>query len=148
MRSRFTLAAVASAALLTPTVALAASIEAFVFDYDYSINREFEPIVDVVINVGDTVNWNWIKGLHSVTSVAGQAEQFDSGLTGLEGFRFAHTFQNSGTFWYYCLLHGQDNGNGTASGMSGTVTVLVPSPGASALALVGAGVLVLHRRRK
>src|SRR5262249_28367011 len=33
-----------------------------------------------VINVGDTIHWVWDQGTHSTTSVAGIAEQWDSGV--------------------------------------------------------------------
>jgi hypothetical protein len=37
--------------------------------------------------------------------------------------QFEHTFSHVGRFWYYCLPHGFDLGNGTAGGMAGTITV-------------------------
>ncbi|MFO0888068.1 MAG: Ig-like domain-containing protein [Isosphaeraceae bacterium] len=77
---------------------------------------------DVTISVGDTVHWVWRSDFHSTTSVSGSAEQWDSGVLN-SGFTFDHTFTQAGTFVYYCVIHGDDNGNGTASGMAGTVTV-------------------------
>ncbi|MBA3725175.1 MAG: PEP-CTERM sorting domain-containing protein [Armatimonadetes bacterium] len=56
-----------------------------------------------------------------------------------------HTFTNVGTWWYFCMLHGFDNGDGTAGGMSGTVTV-VPEP--ATIATLGMGTLILLRRRR
>ena len=37
---------------------------------------------------------------------------------------FDQTFDQAGTFNYYCRIHGFDNHNGTAGGMSGTITVM------------------------
>lgn len=139
----------AMVAMMAPATAARADIvNVAVFDFDFSANGENDPIIDPVINVGDTVTWTWIKGTHSVTSVLGQAEQFDSGVGGLQGMQFSHTFTHPGTFWYYCVINGHDNGDGTASGMSGTVTVNpVPSPGALALLVAGSCILGVRQRR-
>src|SRR5262249_55606517 len=85
------------------------------------VNFSFNPSA-VTIHVGDTVHWVWNSNFHSTTSVVGSAEQWDSGVHN-SGFTFDHTFTQTGTFSYYCVIHGDDNGDGTASGMSGTVTV-------------------------
>ncbi len=89
------------------------------------INFAFNPD-PVTIHVGDTVHWVWQGDDHSTTSVSGSAEQWDSGVLNT-GATFDHTFTHSGTFVYYCKIHGEDNGNGTASGMSADIVVL-PSP--------------------
>jgi plastocyanin len=83
----------------------------------------------VTINVGDTVEWVWQSNDHSTTSVKGSMEHWDSGVQN-NGFTFDHTFTQTGTFVYYCTIHGKDNGNGTASGMDGKVIVTsgTPSP--------------------
>ena len=85
------------------------------------VNFAFSPSA-VTIHVGDTVHWVWKSNFHSTTSVVGSAEQWDSGVHN-NGFTFDHTFTQTGTFSYYCVIHGFDNGDGTAGGMSGTVTV-------------------------
>jgi plastocyanin len=77
----------------------------------------------VTIHQGDTVNWIWDTVDHSVTTVKGSAETFDSGVHNT-GFTFMHTFNQAETIQYYCVIHGQDNGNGTAGGMAGTITVM------------------------
>lgn len=112
------------------------------FNFDYSINPSSGPIVDVTISAGDSVQWQVDSGFHSVTSVAGSLPAYDSGV----GFStFSQVFNTPGIYEYFCTLHGFDNGNGTASGMAGTVTVLaVPEP-STALALLA---LPLLRRRK
>jgi plastocyanin len=134
-----------ASSMTTPTnqivsldAAAPSTVHVSVTDFSYSAN--------VTINVGDTVQWNWAGGTHSVTSVSGSAERYDSGLQTFG--TFDHTFLLPGTYWYYCTLHGFDIGNGTAAGMSATVTVVAaPEPGALGLA-VGAGALCLVRRRR
>jgi plastocyanin len=85
------------------------------------INDSFSP-KSVPIHVGDTIHWVWKGSDHSTTSVAGSAISWDSGVHNA-GFTYDVTFGQSGTFNYYCKIHGFDNGNGTAGGMSGTITV-------------------------
>ena len=105
--------------------ALLSTVTVHVFNFDFSTNPKGQPIVDPTIHVGDTVHWVWDEGFHSTTSVAGQAESWDSGsLATAPNVSFDHTFTHSGTFTYYCTIHGHDLGNGTASGMAGTITVL------------------------
>jgi plastocyanin len=90
------------------------------------INFAFAPN-PVTIHVGDTVEWVWDSDRHSTTSVAGSLEQWNSGVHD-KGFVFEHTFTHVGTFSYYCSIHGFDNRDGTAGGMSGEIIVLPPSP--------------------
>jgi len=90
------------------------------------VNFAFNPST-VSIQVGDTVHWVWDTSNHTTTSVAGIAEQWDSGLMNA-GSTFDHTFSHAGSFQYYCIPHGHDNGNGAASGMAGTVTVGTSTP--------------------
>src|SRR6516162_9186938 len=73
----------------------------------------------VTIHQGDTVEWVWKGGFHNTTSVAGIAEQWSSPTTSTVDTKFDHTFTHVGTFAYYCSIHGSDNGNQTARGMSG-----------------------------
>jgi plastocyanin len=95
--------------------ALLATVTVHVADFQFSTNP--------TIHVGDTVEWVWDNGMHSTTSVAGSAESWDSGVH-MAPFTFDHTFTHAGTFNYYCRVHGFDNHDGTAGGMSGSVTVL------------------------
>jgi plastocyanin len=134
-----------SAAPPSVTSPLSSSTQAVhVFNFDYSTNPSGMPIMDAVITEGDTIQWQWDQGFHTVTSVSGSAEAFDSGGQG--SGTFSHTFTHVGTFRYYCQFHGFDNGNGTAGGMSGSITVLaLPEP--SAIGCGAAGAMVLLRRR-
>jgi plastocyanin len=112
-------------------------------------NFFFSP-ASVTIHVGDTVQWVWDTPDHSTTSVKGSAISWDSGVLNT-GATFDETFNQAGTFVYYCVIHGHDNGNGTASGMAGQVvveaagtptpnTTPTPTPTPTASPLVATGV--------
>ena len=109
--------------------------------------------VDPTINVGDTVRWNFVQGFHNTQSVAGSAESWASPIfTTPPGGTFDHTFTTIGTFNYFCIVHGSDNGNGTASGMAGFVRVVaVPEPslilGISAIGMALGGCCMRRLRR-
>ena len=72
---------------------------------------------DVTINTGDTVSWiNSDTAAHTVTSGSpsdGPTGIFDSSLV-MAGASFDHTFEEAGTFEYFCIVH---------PWMVGTVTV-------------------------
>src|SRR5438067_9852733 len=102
--------ATGSASSVSADVQSAASSEQLVhvYDFDFSTNPSGMPVMDATINVGDTVRWHWDGGFHSVTSVKGSTEAFDSG-DHTPSFDFQHTFTHAGTFTYYCDIHGFDN---------------------------------------
>jgi len=129
--------------------ARAAIITVHVFDMDFSTNPAGQPIVDPTIKQGDTIRWQFDSDFHTTTSARGLVEQWDSGLLG-PGSVFNHTFTHTGTFEYYCSIHGFDLGNGHTGGMAGKITVqAVPEPaGLSALAVGAAALLVRRRRRR
>ncbi len=61
------------------------------------------------IHAGDTVQWNWLSGTHSTTSgvcaLGCVANGFwDSGVA--SSGTFQHTFSTTGTFPYFCQVHG------------------------------------------
>lgn len=62
------------------------------------------------IHAGSTVNWVWVNGTHSTTSgscPSGSCQpngQWDSGIG--SGMTFSHTFMQTGTFPYFCSVHG------------------------------------------
>jgi plastocyanin len=120
----------------------ATTIVVHVFDFDFSTNPSGQPIVDPTIHLGDVIQWVWDEGFHSTTSVAGQAESWDSGILG-PGSVFDHTFNNLGIFDYYCIPHSEF--------MSGTITVVpatsVPDSGTSGL-LLGVGIVALAALRR
>jgi halocyanin-like protein len=67
----------------------------------------------IKISPGTTVTWKWIgDGTHNVVA---SDEQFNSGSPE-SGATFEHTFETSGTFYYYCAPH-------KSMGMKGAVIV-------------------------
>ena len=72
--------------------------------------------VDLTIDIGDTVKWTWTNSNHTVTSLPGSVETFDSGQLIPSGSTYSYTFTLEGANPYYCAIHG-------ASSMSGTITV-------------------------
>lgn len=83
------------------------------FDIDWVVGAA---PADLTIDQGDSVRWTWGDGLpHSVTSLPGSAETFDSGIITGAGTEFLYTFTMVGTNPYQCDVH---PGN-----MNGTITV-------------------------
>ena len=112
--------------------ATAATVTVYTYNFEFSINPSGQPVVDAVINVGDTIHWLRTQGGHTTTSVAASPEQWNAELSSSSP-AFDRTFNNPGVFVYYCIPHGSDNGDGTASGMWGKITVLAPNTGACCL---------------
>ncbi len=108
------------------------------------------------IAVGDTVRWTWIEGDHTITSGTGAADPqsgvlFNSPSTSTETV-FEFTFNNAGTFDYYCIPHEGDNmfgivvvsaapGDGDGDGDGGGGTVAEPEAGMPVAGVVGLGLL-------
>lgn len=69
---------------------------------------------DVTINVGDTITWtNDDTAAHTVTSgtpTGGPDGNFDSSLF-MSGATFSHTFDSSGEYPYFCMVHPWMTGN-------------------------------------
>ena len=69
----------------------------------------------MTIDQGDTVEWTWSDSTpHTVTSQAGSAESFDSGMVTGIGQTYSHTFTEIGDNPYRCSFH---------ASMQGTITV-------------------------
>ena len=96
------------------TISIAAPVVVHVYNFDFSTGPSGSPVVDPTINVGETVRWVWDSGFHSVQSIAGSAEVWNSPVTSTVGFTFDHTFNAPGMFPYHCSIH---------AGMVGTVVV-------------------------
>lgn len=138
--------AIALALSLVPALATAA-----VHQVD-QVNTTFQPD-DITIQVGDTVNWVWSAGSHTVTSGSGASDPtvgqlFDAPLNSTST-SFSHVFGAEGTFDYFCRPH-------EGLGMTGVVRVVAaPEPVPSlaqwaTLALVlllGGTLLRRHRAR-
>lgn len=70
----------------------------------------------ISIEPGDTVLWTWANSSpHSVTTLAGSQETFDSGIETGQGFQYSYTFTQLGTNPYQCDVH--------PGSMNGIVTV-------------------------
>lgn len=106
----------------------AAAPAATTHDVDVGPSFSFTP-ADIVIEVGDTVHWTWISGLHSVESGVGGVHDgiFRSGdPTSTAGTTFDVTFDQAfvdahpvagDVYNYYCAVH-------FSFGMVGSVEVI------------------------
>jgi len=109
------------------------------FTYDGVSNMD----IDLTINTGDTVQWDWVSGFHNVlsgtTGAPDAGDLFSSGApTSDDLTMFEYTFDEAGVFDYHCEIHG-------SIGMASFVTV-VPAP-SSALAIAPLGFIMMRRRR-
>jgi plastocyanin len=120
----FSFHAVAVLATIASLFAYAKSASATTIDVTVGPNGDlvFSPS-SVTIHPGDTVRWTWGSSGHSSTSgVPGAPDGiWDSGILN-QGATFTHTFNSTGTFPYYCIVHGG------CCGMVGTVNVVNPTP--------------------
>ncbi len=87
------------------------------------VDMSFSP-PDVTINVGDTVQWVWTAGFHTITNGVDLADptvgkKFDASLNPTTT-TFSYTFTSPGTVAYFCRPH-------LLFGMTGTVTVQAAS---------------------
>lgn len=95
--------------------------------FDVTVGPNFQLVFSpssVTIHTGDQVRWTWATSGHSTTSGSpGQPNNiWDSGIRN-QGATFTQTFNNAGTFPYYCTPHGG------CCGMTGTVMVVAaPTP--------------------
>ena len=80
--------------------------------------NRFDPAV-VTISAGQTVVWNWPEnsGRHNV--VPDGDEPVSNGALQEGSFTYSYTFEEPGTYRYYCVAHGGPGG----TGMSGQVIV-------------------------
>ena len=115
-------------------------------------NNFFSPR-DAVINEGDTVQWDWVQGSHTVTSGTGAAAAGAGSLFDVDSTSavptFSFTFDGAGLFDYFCRPH-------EISGMTGIVRVQaagIPTLNEWALIvlstlLVLAGLITMRRRHR
>ena len=82
-------------------------------------NFVFTP-ANLTIDVGDTVRWVNIQGLHNVIADDGS---FTSGAASSDAWVYENVFTASGDNPYYCVVHGNAGG----VGMSGVITVQTPT---------------------
>jgi len=91
--------------ILTTLLAIASAVPAATFTVTQS-GISFVPN-DLTINVGDTVEWVWTGGFHTVTNGTGAADPaagtlFDATLS---GGNFSYTFTSAGDVPYFCRPH-------------------------------------------
>lgn len=83
-------------------------------------NNRFDPL-GLFVEPGTTVSFEFVEGSHSATAypdrVPDGAEAFDSGV--LSAGTFEHTFDEPGTYDYYCTPH-------KSMGMAGRIVVGAP----------------------
>ncbi|HRP62280.1 MAG TPA: DNRLRE domain-containing protein [Phycisphaerales bacterium] len=121
------------AMLVVCSVSQAEMVDVYVYNNQFSLNQPGQPVVShITISQGDTVRWVWLQGNHTTTSVTGSLDRWNAPINS-SNTQFTKVFNNQGIFVYYCIPHGTDNGDGTASGMHGSITVLPLGPGACCL---------------
>ena len=90
------------ALLVCAAFASASTVEFHVFNNYFSLNPPGQPIVsDATINMGDTVEWVWDQGFHSVAPVKGSIVDFDSG-DHAPPYTFDYTFTQVGKITFFC----------------------------------------------
>lgn len=90
-------------------------------------NNNFNPAT-LTITSGTQVTFSWVAGSvgHNVLPSSANplsAPSSGGGVLRSAPYTFAVTFNTAGTFRFYCDAHGEQNGAGDVSGMSGTITV-------------------------
>ncbi len=103
------------ALLLVVLAAAAQPVCAAIVNISVGPGNAFSPKTPT-INVGDTVRWTLLGGLHNVNSDTGL---FRSGNVSSSWGPFDFTFNSAGTFGYHCEQHGSPG-----SAMFGTITVV------------------------
>jgi plastocyanin len=88
----------------------------------------FSP-AEVTIQPGDTIKWTWRSDHHSVTSTT---NLFDTDVRN-SGFTFSFTFNNAGTYNYYCIPHGGFGMQGIVNVGAAPTPTPTPAAGASQL---------------
>jgi len=100
----------------------------------------------VRVDPGTTVTWKWVGGTHNVVADDGN---YESEMSGEDGFTFSRTFDEEGVSKYYCMPHQQmgmkgaivvgsgGGGGGSSTGGGGALTTTDIGVLAFAGALVG-----------
>ncbi len=91
-------------------------------DYYVDVENNFFSPANLVVEVGETVVWTNVTGIHNVNgslnTYPNNPEGFDNGVAALN-WTFAHTFTLAGIYNYQCDPH-------VGFGMTGTITVVSP----------------------
>lgn len=131
----------AKPSLVSPADASTASVNVGDTYYDQA---------DITIQAGDTVQWNWQGGIHTVTNDnPNSPEYFDSGVLIGAGQTYSHTFTQPGTYRYYCSIHDYQVDGVWQGPQIGTVTVVAaPEPAVSGLALISLAAIIRRTRHR
>lgn len=82
----------------------------------------------VTIDQGDIVEWMWTDDLpHTVTTLAGSSDTFNSGNITGDGQTYSHTFANVGTTNYKCNIHAMMTGTITVNAVAGIEDNIKPA---------------------
>jgi plastocyanin len=106
----------------TQSPAVIFNVQNDIFDSDHNAATK----VDTArIGVGETVQWNWVNGIHTVTSGVDGTDPsagllFDQPIDAGD-LTFSYTFATAGTFPYFCANH-------WSLGMKGVVIVSNSTP--------------------
>jgi len=139
--------AIASLANTTATPSLVSPADASTANV--AVGDTYYDQADITIQAGDTVQWNWQGGIHTVTNDnPNSPEFFDSGVLIGGGQTYSHTFTHPGTYRYYCAIHDFQVDGVWQGPQIGTITVVAaPEPAAAGLLLIGLATAVRRRRR-
>ncbi len=140
MKSRRPIAVIALAAAAMASVASLGTSAAAANATVNVVDNQFVP-PRVTVSVGDSVTWTFSgQGSHSVTFEANQAKSFDShptcsqgGPCSTPGQTATTSFDQVGSFRYFCKIHGAAGGLGMA-GIVDVTAASAPSASASASA--------------
>lgn len=126
-------------ALGAAVVGLAISASAMGVTHNVTVSGlSFTP-QNLVIDQGDTVQWNWVNGFHTVTSGSGCSQNGSFNFDIDPGNPTAsHQFNSAGLVNYFCDFH-------CFVGMTGTITVnaVASVPTVSEWGMIGLALLTL-----
>ncbi|MEX1019045.1 MAG: plastocyanin/azurin family copper-binding protein [Litorilinea sp.] len=86
---------------------------------EIEVSNDFFSPQELTIEVGETVTWRRLEGIHNVRA---EDDSFGNTLNG-QWTTYSHTFTTPGVYPYYCESHGAPGG----VGMSGVITVIDPN---------------------
>lgn len=143
-----TLAAATLLLALPVSPASAATVNIDVSDFWYCDSSYNNGVCETQIDIGDTVHWDWVSGIHTVTECGADCDNptgsplFDSGIQAASS-TYEYTFNTPGTYLYFCEVHPLSMRGrivaGTVGGAAELPGVKLSPVGAPASAGSGAG---------
>jgi plastocyanin len=118
MRARIVRIAVSSFAVAALVLGSVGTAQAVVAATIRGSGTSWNP-TRVTISAGQTVRWKATSGNHTIHAYGGN---WSFSRTLNDGTSRTRTFNSTGTFKFYCTIHGSVSG-GTCSGMCGKVRV-------------------------